>query len=77
MASVAMLAHRSILEGGTPYDIPDFHLEENRKKYENDFLSPFWGADGSAPTLPCCSHPDYRPSERQMELYFEELKKEL
>ena len=41
MASVAMLGHRSLLERGVPYDIPDFRREEDRKKYENDRLSPF------------------------------------
>lgn len=75
MSSVAILGHRSVLEGGKPYDIPDFRKEEDRKLYENDYLTPFWGDDGSEPTLPCCSNPDYKPTERQMELYFEELKK--
>ena len=75
MSSVGILAHRSTMEGGRVYDIPDFRREEDRKLYENDYLTPFWGDDGSEPTLPCCSHPDYKPSERQMELYFEELKK--
>ncbi|MEE1199933.1 MAG: Gfo/Idh/MocA family oxidoreductase [Christensenellales bacterium] len=69
MSSVAILGHRSMLEGGIPYDIPDFRQEEWRKKYENDTLSPFPGEDGSAPTLPCCSHPDYRPSDAEMEEY--------
>jgi hypothetical protein len=55
--------------------IPDFRSEECRKEYENDRLTPFYGSDGSKPNIPCCSHPDYKPSERQMELYFEELKK--
>ncbi|MBQ2876457.1 MAG: Gfo/Idh/MocA family oxidoreductase [Clostridia bacterium] len=69
MSSVAILAHRSALEGGMPYDIPDFHKEEDRKKYENDHLSPFWGKNGEPPTLPCCSNPDYKPTEKQLELY--------
>lgn len=69
MSSVAILAHRSVLEGGAPYDIPDFRTEEARKQYENDRLSPFFGADGSEPTIPCCSHPDYKPTEKQIELY--------
>ncbi len=69
MSSVAMLAHRSILEGGKPFPIPDFTKEEDCKLYENDHLSPFFGADGSAPTLPCCSQTDYKPSELQLSLY--------
>lgn len=75
MSSVGILGHRSALEGGKVYDIPDFHKEEDRKAYENDYLTPFYGDDGSAPTLPCCSNPDYQPTPKQMELYFEELKK--
>lgn len=57
MASVGILAHRSLLERGIPYDIPDFRREEDRKKYENDTLSPFYGTDGSTPSIECCSHP--------------------
>ena len=68
-------AERSGLEGGKTYDIPDFRKEEDRKLYENDYLTPFYGADGSEPTMPCCSHPDYKPTEEQMRLYFKELKK--
>jgi predicted dehydrogenase len=75
MSSVAILGHRSTMEGGKVYDLPDFRKEEDRKLYEGDNLTPFWGDDGSAPTLPCCSNPDYKPSEKQMELYFKELEK--
>lgn len=65
-ASVAILAHRSVLARGVPYDIPDFRREEDREKYENDYLTPFYGSDGSEPTLPSCSHPDYvAPKEIQ------------
>lgn len=66
MSSVAILAHRSILNGGIAYDIPDFHKEECRKEYENDNLSPFIGTDGTQPNIPCCSHPDYAPTEEQI-----------
>lgn len=69
MSSVAILAHRSMLEGGKPYDIPDFHKEECRKQYEEDRLTPFYGSNGSAPNIPCCSHSDYHPTEEQLALY--------
>ncbi len=69
MSSVAILSHRSVMEGGTPYDIPDFHTEEARRQYENDRISPFFGSDGSEPTIPCCTHPDFKPTEKQMELF--------
>jgi len=66
MASVAILSHRSVLEGGKSFEIPDFHLEENRRLYESDTLTPFWSKDGTPPTIPCCSHPDYSPTDEQI-----------
>ena len=67
MACVAILAHRSILNGGIPYHIPDFHLEECRKEYENDRQSPFQYTDGTEPNIPCCSNPDFSPTQEQIE----------
>ncbi len=69
MASVAILGHRSALEKGVPYDIPDFRKEEDRKKYENDRITPFYGSDGSEPTIDCCSNPDYQLTEAQIKRY--------
>ncbi len=74
MASVAILAHRSILNGGIPYDIPDFSKEDARKEFENDRESPFYYTDGRKPTIPCCSKTDYKPSEEQINLYKENAK---
>lgn len=72
MSSVAILSHRSMLEGGTPYDIPDFRRAEDCALYENDRLTPFYG-EGTEPNIPCCSHPDFRPTEKQVALYREAL----
>jgi len=69
MASVAILAHRSILEKGMPYDIPDFRNEEDCLKWENDFTSPFFKKDGSEPDIPCCSKTDYVPDEEKINNY--------
>ena len=41
----------------------------DREKYENDYLSPYYKTDGTEPTMPCCSHPDYAPTDLQMQLY--------
>ena len=71
MSSVAILSHRSMLEGGMPYDIPDFSNEEDCKKYENDRLTPFVGDDESAPTLPCCSVNDFAPTDAQVKRFME------
>ncbi len=70
MSSVAILGHRSVLNGGTPIDIPDFRTEEDRKKYENDRKSPFFGAEDM---IPCCTHPDYKPSDEQIKKFKEYL----
>ena len=75
MASTAILAHRSILNGGIPYDIPDFRLEECRKEYENDRQTPFCSTDGSNPNIPCCSKPDYSPTDEQIRKMAELLSK--
>lgn len=72
-ASVAILAHRSLMEKGVPYDIPDFHKEEDRAKWENDNICPI-PRPGIEANYPCCSHPDYRPTEEQYRNYLEILK---
>ncbi len=66
-ASVAILGFRSMMEFGVPYDIPDFRKKEDRDRYREDTLSPFHYSDGRTPTMPCCSRPDYRPSQQQVE----------
>ncbi|MBE7091244.1 MAG: Gfo/Idh/MocA family oxidoreductase [Clostridiales bacterium] len=68
MSAVGILAHRSVLNGGSPYDIPDFRNEEDRKWYEDDHFSPFLSAmEGYR--IPCSSHPEYQPTEKQMKRY--------
>ena len=65
-------AHKRIfelLDGGKPYEIPDFRKEEDRVKWENDRLTPYWSTDGKAPTLPCCSVTDYKPTDEQIKGY--------
>ena len=76
MSSTAILAHRSMLAGGQPFDVPDFRREEDRKLWENDRETPFWSPDGTPPTLPCCSHPDYGPTETQLKLFREQVMEE-
>ena len=67
MASVAILGHRSLLEFGVPYDIPDFRKKEDRDRYRDDELTPYWHSDGTPPTIPCCSRTDFAPSQMQKE----------
>ena len=73
MSAVAILGGRSMMERGVPYDIPDFSKEEDRKKWENDTASPCYGPNGEEPTLPCCSHPEYKPMESQLNRYYEAI----
>ncbi|HOJ30595.1 MAG TPA: Gfo/Idh/MocA family oxidoreductase [bacterium] len=49
MSSVGILAWKSALEDGKPYEVPDFKKESERKKYENDDWSPFPGAKNPIP----------------------------
>lgn len=69
MASVAILAHRSILAGGQPFPVPDLRLEADRARYENDELTPFPAGPHDIPAVPCCSDPSYAPSAQQLEKY--------
>ena len=64
MASVGILAHRSLLQRGVPYDIPDFRKEEERVRYENDTISPFYASEGSLPTVEPDSHWSEPDAER-------------
>ena len=73
MSSVAILGHRSSLEGGMPYDIPDFKIKEDRDKYREDRLSPFVNKYGDKPTIQCCSDPNYKPDEKSIKLFEEEI----
>jgi len=41
LSSVGILAWKSALEAGRPYEVPDFRKESSRKKYENDRWSPW------------------------------------
>ncbi|MBQ2707844.1 MAG: hypothetical protein IJF67_06220, partial [Clostridia bacterium] len=65
MASCAILAHRSILNGNIGYDIPDFRREEDRLKYEYDRSSPFPDENGNV-NFPVSSQP-YKPSAEDYE----------
>jgi predicted dehydrogenase len=74
MSAVAILAHRSILNDGKAYAIPDYRNEDVRKELEKDTLSPFYYSDGREPTIPCCSKPDYRVAQEQLDNFIELMK---
>ncbi len=52
MSSVGILAWKSALEEGKPFDMPDFRRESSRKLFENDHWSPFPAHAGLAPDQP-------------------------
>ncbi len=45
LSAAGILGWRSIKNGNREFEIPDFSNEEERKKYENDFYSPFADKD--------------------------------
>lgn len=51
MSSVGILAWKSALQEGAPFEMPDFSKESSRKKYANDHWSPWpdGTGDGAAP----------------------------
>ena len=69
MSAVGILAHRSVLDGGKPYDVPDFRRDEDRVLWENDRLSPFYSYGTNEPTIQCASDPNYRPDEKRRERF--------
>ena len=74
MSSVAILGHRSILEGGKSFEIPNFREEKWKEIYRNDTLSPIPGSDGTRPSIPCSSVPNSGPNEEQCKKFFDEIK---
>ena len=56
------------LEWGRP-------LYEDQKLYENDYLTPFWGSDGSAPTIRATSHEEFQVTEAAMEEYLDLIRR--
>ena len=55
MSSVGILAWKSALVDGAPFDVPDFSSESSRKVYENDHWSPFPSHAALAPDQPPAS----------------------
>ncbi|PWM45695.1 MAG: hypothetical protein DBX47_03905 [Clostridiales bacterium] len=71
MAAVGILAWRSVLDHGKEMIIPDYKDKTTREKLKFDTLSPFPDENGNA-DIPCCSNPDYKPTEEDL-AYAEEI----
>jgi len=52
MSSVGILAWKSAMQDGAPFDVPDFSKESSRKAFENDHWSPFPAHADLAPDQP-------------------------
>lgn len=59
ISATAVYAHRSCLNNGQSYRIPDFRNEDERKLVENDDLSPFPDDEGNGVTIAPCVDFDY------------------
>jgi len=66
MSSVGVLAWKSCLEDGAPFDVPDFKDEENRKQYEDDHWSP-WPQDAGPGQPPPSILGFVEPTEKGIE----------
>ncbi len=66
MSNVGILAWKSALEDGRPYDIPDFSSETERKKYEKDNCSPFSAKNGPG-QLPSSILGEFQPPAEVLE----------
>lgn len=65
MSSVGILAWKSALEDGAPFEVPDFRDEQSRKAYENDHWSPWPKDKDKQPNQPPPSIRGFvAPSER-------------
>ncbi|OGV83597.1 MAG: hypothetical protein A2340_00420 [Lentisphaerae bacterium RIFOXYB12_FULL_60_10] len=62
MSSVGILAWKSALQDGAPFDMPDFRKESSRKKFENDHWSP-WPKDAGPGQPPPSIVGDLKPTK--------------
>ena len=67
MSSVGILAWKSALENGAPFEMPDFRSEEARTKYENDTWNPFLKEGMDKKSVPPCSIIGYEPKPEDVE----------
>ena len=59
MSATGIMAYKSALSEGIPFDVPDFRNSEIRKLYVNDRFAPFPDYDsGDGKTLPSNAHQD-------------------
>lgn len=67
MSSIGILAWKSAINGGIPFDVPRFDDEEDRKKYENDTWTPFVREGDDPANYPPRTLSPWKPSEEAHE----------
>ncbi len=63
MSAIGILAWKSAIGGGIPYDVPKFDDEEDRKKYENDNWTPFLKEGEDPASKPPRTLSPWKPTE--------------
>lgn len=67
MSSVGILAWKSALENGAPFDVPDFKKESSRKAYADDHWSP-WPKDAGPGQPPASILGERKPTREALAL---------
>jgi len=76
VSACAVYAHRSCLNNGQNYKIPDFRNEEERKLVENDDLTPFCDDEGNGVTIAPTQNFDWSYLENRRKEYAERKQNE-
>jgi len=66
MSSIGILAWKSALEDGKPFDMPDFKNEEERKIHENDAWNPILKEGMDKNSIPPSSIVGYEPTDEDL-----------
>ncbi len=67
MSAIGILAWKSAVNGGIPYDVPKFDCEEDRKNYENDNWTPFLKEGDDPANFPPRTLSPWKPTEAAYE----------
>ena len=67
MSSVGILAWKSALKDGKPFDVPDFSKESDCRKYESDNWSP-WPRNGRRGKVPSSIFGYREPTQKEMSI---------
>ncbi len=66
MSTVGILAWKSVVNGGIPFEMPDFKNEADRKKYENDTWNPIRKENIDPATQPPVTVTGWKPNDEDL-----------